>query len=346
LRRTRRAVLAGLATLGVGALAPAPRARADLPGPVPLDVRTYPVPHFGSSGLVDGLYGRLRYRAGLELQSSQPAFGGFSSLVRLDDGASLRVVSDHGYWLAADLVRGARGEIVDIADAMLAPLLGADGALLWRNGLYDAEALTLDGAIAYVGFEQEQVVYRYDIRAGVSGPGERVLAPASVRAALDLWPANKGIESLFVARAPSPLAGSLIAIAERSRRGPDAATAGIVLAGPGAGATFEVARSEDFEITDAAVLPGGDVLLLERRYSLVGGVAARIRRVAAADIAPDAVLDGPAIFEADWTNAIDNMEGLAVHRGPAGETLLTLVSDDNFSMFQRTLLLEFELVDG
>ncbi len=51
------------------------------------------------------------------------------------------------------------------------------------------------------------------------------------------------------------------------------------------------------------------------------------------------------LFEADWTNALDNMEGLAVHRGPQGETLLTIVSDDNYSILQRTLLLEFELVD-
>jgi hypothetical protein len=37
------------------------------------------------------------------------------------------------------------------------------------------------------------------------------------------------------------------------------------------------------------------------------------------------------------------MEGIAAHR--AGEdTVLTLVSDDNFSPIQRTLLLQFRLV--
>lgn len=346
MRATRRAFLAGLATLGVGALAPAPRARADLPGPVPLRIRAYPIRHLGQRGLVDGLYGRLRYRAGLELQSPHPAFGGLSSLALLDDGAKLLAVSDHGSWVSATLLRGRAGELVGVADAVLAPLLGANGALLWRDGVYDSEALALEGATAHVGFEQAQVVYRYDLGAGVAAHGTRLVAPAAARAALESWPGNKGIEALFVARAPSPLAGSLIALAERSRRGADAPTAGVVLAGPGAGATLSVARSETFEITDAAVLPGGDVLLLERRYALTTGVAARIRRVAAADVAADAVLDGPVIFEADWTNAIDNMEGIAVHRGPAGETLLTLVSDDNYSMLQRTLLLEFELVDG
>jgi hypothetical protein len=42
---------------------------------------------------------------------------------------------------------------------------------------------------------------------------------------------------------------------------------------------------------------------------------------------------------------IDNMEGLSVHRSASGETVLTLVSDDNFSIIQRTILLQFTLLD-
>jgi hypothetical protein len=39
------------------------------------------------------------------------------------------------------------------------------------------------------------------------------------------------------------------------------------------------------------------------------------------------------------------MEGLSVHRLPGGEVVLTLVSDDNFSVLQRTLLLQFTLAE-
>jgi hypothetical protein len=39
------------------------------------------------------------------------------------------------------------------------------------------------------------------------------------------------------------------------------------------------------------------------------------------------------------------MEGLGIHRSPQGETVLTLISDDNFSALQRTLLLQFTLID-
>jgi hypothetical protein len=38
------------------------------------------------------------------------------------------------------------------------------------------------------------------------------------------------------------------------------------------------------------------------------------------------------------------MEGIAAHKS-GGDTILTLVSDDNFSPIQRTLLLQFKLVE-
>jgi hypothetical protein len=70
----------------------------------------------------------------------------------------------------------------------------------------------------------------------------------------------------------------------------------------------------------------------------------RLRLLPAADVKPGTVLDGEVLLEADIGYEIDNMEGLAVHRGPRGETVLTLISDNNFNNFlQRTLLVQFEL---
>lgn len=39
------------------------------------------------------------------------------------------------------------------------------------------------------------------------------------------------------------------------------------------------------------------------------------------------------------------MEGLGVSRDPHGDTILTLVSDNNFSTLQRTLLLQLKVID-
>jgi hypothetical protein len=85
-------------------------------------------------------------------------------------------------------------------------------------------------------------------------------------------------------------------------------------------------------------------LLLERKFSLLAGVGIRIRLFALASVAPGAVIDGPPIFNADLDQEIDNMEGLDAHITPQGDTVLTMVSDDNFSIIQRTLLLQFTLV--
>ena len=85
--------------------------------------------------------------------------------------------------------------------------------------------------------------------------------------------------------------------------------------------------------------------MLERKFSLVDGIGIRIRRIPLASVAPGALVDGPTIFEADLGYEIDNMEGIDAFVTPDGDTVLTLVSDDNFSMIQRTLLLQFTLVE-
>jgi hypothetical protein len=61
-------------------------------------------------------------------------------------------------------------------------------------------------------------------------------------------------------------------------------------------------------------------------------------------VAPRAVLDGPDVIVADMGYQIDNFEGMSVHRAADGALILTLISDDNFSPLQRTLLLQFTMV--
>jgi len=63
-----------------------------------------------------------------------------------------------------------------------------------------------------------------------------------------------------------------------------------------------------------------------------------------ARVQPRAVLDGPVILSGDMGQQIDNFEGIAVHREASGAVVMTLVSDDNFSPLQRTLLLQFTMV--
>ena len=140
------------------------------------------------------------------------------------------------------------------------------------------------------------------------------------------------------------LGGTLIALSERGldRLGNLRA---FLLGGPSPG-EFTVKRTGTFDITDAALLPSGDLLILERSFSWSTGLFIQIRRIAIQDVKPGAIVDGPVLLEADLAYEIDNLEGLSIHRANDGAVVLTLISDDNFSILQRTLLLQFSLEEG
>jgi hypothetical protein len=214
-----------------------------------------------------------------------------------------------------------------------------DGRPITEHGWYDSESLAMDGDIAYVGLERVNQVMRFDFSKGFTrARGEVVPMPPAVKR----LPNNKGLEALVVVPKGLPLAGTLLALSERGLDANGDLIA-FMVGGPSPG-QFSVRRTDNFDISDAVILPSSDLLVLERKFSLLSGVGIRIRRIALAAIAPGALVDGPAIFNADLGQEIDNMEGIDAHVTPEGDTVLTLVSDDNFSMIQRTLLLQFTLM--
>ncbi|MGX1103336.1 MULTISPECIES: esterase-like activity of phytase family protein [Bradyrhizobium] len=310
--------------------------------PVSIDVNARPLPSFDTRDRARTRFGALEYRSGLILTSSFSGFGGLSAL-RLDPkGERFIAVSDQGSWFTGRIVYRGR-EMVGLGDVEAAPLLGADGRpITVTRGWYDSESLALDGSFAYVGLERVNQVLRFDFAKGFTrSRGEVVPLPAAARK----LPNNKGLEGLvFVPKATGqPLAGTLIAFSERGLDANGNLVAFLV--GGKTPGQFSVRRTENFDISDAVLLPSGGLLILERKFSWFGGVGIRIRRLALSEIAPGALIDGPAIFNADLGNEIDNMEGIDAHVTEEGETVLTMVSDDNFSLIQRNLLLQFTLVD-
>jgi hypothetical protein len=139
------------------------------------------------------------------------------------------------------------------------------------------------------------------------------------------------------------LAGTLIAISER---GLDAQgnILGFLIGGRSPG-QFSIRRTDNFDISDAVLLPSGACCCWNANSPGSAGSASASAASRFASIASGAVIDGPSIFEADLGNEIDNMEGIDAHVTPEGDTVLTLVSDDNFSLIQRNLLLQFTLVE-
>ncbi len=331
---SRRSVLAGL---GAAALGLPARAQSLEPGRVPVSISSRPIASFEPGNPTKTRFGQLTFRGGLQLSGSHPRFGGFSGLWRSLDGDRVVAITDNGFWLTAKVAR-KQGKLAGLEEAELAPILGASGKPLHRSRYYDTESLAIQGGTAFIGVERTHDILRFDwARHGVEARAQLVPTPPAAKR----LPSNRGLEALGVLPAGHPLAGALIAISERSGR-EDEPTTGFIIGGRQSG-TLQVLRRDGYDITDLAFLPGGDMLLLERWYKPLRGVGMRIRRIAAATIRPGAKLDGPLLIEADLGQEIDNMEGMAVHL-EGGRTIVTLISDDNFSTFlQRTVLLEFEL---
>jgi hypothetical protein len=308
--------------------------------PASIEVNARPIPSFDTRERSRVRFGELEYRSGLVLTSSFRGFGGLSGL-RLDaKGERFIAISDKAGWFTGRIVYKGR-EMIGLADVEASPMLGPDGKPITSRRWFDTEALALDGTLVYVGLERVNQVLRFDFSKSFTNTrGEPVALPPAMRR----LPYNKGIEALvMVPKGNQPLAGTLIAISER---GLDAQgnILGFLIGGKSPG-QFAVRRSDDFDVSDAVLLPSGSLLVLERKFSWLSGVGIRIRRIALSSIAPGALIDGPAIFNADLGHEIDNMEGIDAHVTPEGETVLTLVSDDNFSLVQRNLLLQFTLVE-
>ena len=306
--------------------------------PVRIVVHAEPIAAFDAHHPSRTRFGALEFRGGLELTSKNQDFGGISALHMAADGSRFIALNDRGAWLKARIIyRGDRPS--GIADVEMAPALAWDGKPLAKHGWYDTESLAEDGAgHAYVGIERVQRIVRFDLKKGVKARAQPVPVPAEFKTLSN----NKSLECLAVAPKGSTQAGQLIAVTEHSldKGGNHRA---FLLKGKQVG-HFSVKRSDSFDVSDCAILPPNDLLLLERSYSPLAGVAMRIRRIPLARIKSGALVDGAALITANLAYQIDNMEGIGVSRDAQGDTILTLVSDDNFSALQRTLLLQFRLI--
>ncbi len=306
-----------------------------------IDVSVQAIPGFDKSNASVKTFGKLEWRGGLVVSSSAKNFGGWSGLAIDADGQNYFAVSDAGAWLAANLVY-RDGALAGIGTARLGAIRAKDGSNLKKNRDRDAEAVALaSGTLAkgtlYMAFEHNDRIgeFRFDGQ-DLASPASYLPMPAETKSMR-----RDGLEALTVLKG-GPRAGSLVGFAEHPlKREKD--YAGWIWTG-GKPQRLSVESQGKFGITDAASLPDGGLVILERSFNWSEGVRMRLRRFAAADIKPGAVLKGDVLLDAGLEHEIDNMEGLAIHTDATGETRLTLISDDNFNwLIQRTIMLQFAL---
>ena len=243
-------------------------------------------------------------------------------------------------WFEAQLNLDETGSLIGLSDARIALMRDEDGNPFENKAAGDSEGLAQlpDGRFA-VSFEQRPRILIYDLNRdgpfGAAQRGPRLGETSRLRR-------NVGLEALAVTSE-----GALLVGAEGvNRRATPLWVAPLDAAAP-APPRINYPLTDGFALTSLDHLPDGGFVAIERFYAPIIGARARITRFAEDALSSDdeTLPHVERLAEIAAPLAVDNFEGVAAVRAPDGGVRLYIVSDDNFSARQRTLLLAFDLVE-
>nr|WP_239025554.1 esterase-like activity of phytase family protein [Roseibacterium persicicum] len=253
--------------------------------------------------------------------------GGFSAIEMDADGAAAVILSDRGRLFPVQLTRDD-GRIAAVAVGAGALLTDAEGLRPPARGAMDSEGLARlpDGRLA-LSFEG-------DMRVAVHGPDGRETWRAAPPAGSGALPGNGAYEALaaddrgrLYTLAEDPPGDGPVPLYRRATRRWQEIGA--------------LPRSGGFRPVGLDFDDRGRLYLLERRFSLLGGFAARLTRFEMVD---DRLGPGTLMFETT-PGRHGNLEGVSLWRTADGTLVAALVSDDNFSPLLPSEIVEYALPD-
>ncbi len=310
--------------------------------------------------------GELNFVGGFQLSSPDKRFGGLSGIDVLDDG-NLLAVSDQGDFVWIDLASDG----LTPKAARISTMHDAKGDLLRGKTDGDAEGLAVNGGTALVSYERNHRVLAFDLgKCGAAARGAPIVfgaygepLPQAFRDAKADVDANQGPEPLTVTRDWYLFIGI-----ETKVGGESPLSARPIEARPEFGLRV---GGDAPEFVGLDVLETGgksrDVraFSLHRSFSPLAGNAIAIVETYFARELDQASLPARIASEVDERSRyrfkpqlarklaelnvlfnIDNFEGIAVKELPDGRVRLYVISDDNFSPGQRTLLFVFDVAKG
>ena len=273
--------------------------------------------------------GRLTYLGGVALSSDDPAFGGFSSMHV--DGDRFTLLSDGGTFIRFRMQPGWR-----ISDLHFGNLPDGPGTG-WDKADRDSESMTVDpvSGATWVGFEKYNAIWKY-------APGFARAQARARPATMAQWPENGGPEAMVRLHD-----GRFLVLGESAHWPHHKHRAALLFEhdptiDPSGGFRFSYAPPHHYDPSDAAELPDGDLLVLNRRFEPPYNFTAILTIVPRAAIAPGRTVAGTPIATFAAPLIHDNFEALAVTREGTA-TIVWIASDDNQSILERSLLLKFRL---
>ncbi|MBT5809202.1 MAG: hypothetical protein HOI19_02460, partial [Rhodospirillaceae bacterium] len=255
--------------------------------------------------------GRLAWRGGLEITSTDGRFGGLSGLHITPDGRSLTAVGDRGYWFQAAL-QYRDGRLNGLQDATLREIRDEQGRpVIGANR--DAESIaTRDGTPMLVSFERRHRVWRFNAATSTAAP---VDTPSDIQTLSN----NGGVEAMT-----HLCNGQLLLVAEKNKTRERHVQGWIKK--NNAWESFTYNTIAGFRPTGATTLPDCRIMFIERSFSLIAGVSARVTVMDAAAFGAGASITPLEIARFDFPVVVDNFEGIAARRSNSGETLVYILS--------------------
>lgn len=287
--------------------------------PVVASTRTVNLGLPGGAVLAEG----VRFAGGVQILVDADSPLRSLSDIKLTGDGGLVTVSDAGDLALMRLRLDRRGGLIGVEHPRIRRLNGLDGRPIVEKADGDAEGLILTATgELLVSFERDHRLWSY-------GPLDALAAPRPVASPDHAFADNDGMEGIAARHG----AGWRVT----------GESGGVWDCAPAGGCLTVVAPPEplltdaDYRITGMDRDPSGDGwFVVQRSYAPPIDARARVRRMA-----PDGSL-GPVLVELKLPGTTDNFEGVAAERR-AGKTRLYILSDDNFSPAQRTLLLAFDL---
>ncbi len=272
--------------------------------------------------------GELIFLDAWELGSRNDDFGGISALTALKDDRFVGI-SDAGTLIGFGLTNDDR-----VDRPFISPLPDSRGPRATFEDR-DSEGISHDpdSGQFWVSYEANHAIRRFS-RSFARSTG--IVRPREMQ----IWPSNKGAETLV------RLSDSRFIAISESLEDDDTHRA-LLFSGdpvePGTDITpFHYRPPLGYRVTDGLQLPDGRLLILNRRVALPNGFSAKVAIVDVSVVGKKEPVAGKVIATLAAPLLIDNMEGIAVTKdGP--DSIIWLISDDNFSIFQRTLLMKFRL---